>query len=349
MTDGIFKEDLDNILRRVAPLREKLRGKRIFLSGDAAFYDIWLAESFHHINREYALGATLTVLSGDPEALMEQCPHFKDFPEVSFVRGDVRNFTFPDGHFDYVIHVEPEVNEQHAQEHPELLYPLMLERTRSVLDFTVSCKARKMLFIDSGAVYGVQPTELSVITEDFLAHPEFEGPKSSAYGRGALHAERLCLEYAAMYRFYVTTARCFAFIGPHLPTDPQCVPGGFIADCLAGRPLVISGDATALSSYIYGADLAVWLWTILVNGLNDRAYNVGSEQAASVVELAEEVNRCCGGGSDIQVLQPVLPGIPPARYIPCTGRARKELQLTLDFPLREALEKSVKWHLAGKH
>ena len=349
MADGIFREDLDNILQRVAPLQEKLRGKRIFLSGDAAFFDIWLAESFIHINREYALGATLTVLSCAPEVLIGQNPHFKDFPEVSFVQGDVRNFTFPDGHFDYVIHVEPEVNEQHEHEHPEQLYPLILERTRSVLDFAVACGARKMLFIDSGSVYGVQPTELAVISEEFLAHPEFEGPKSSAYGRGALHAERLCLEYAAMYRFYVTTARCFAFIGPYLSMSTHCAAGGFIADCLEKRPLVISGDATLLSSYIYGADLTVWLWTILVNGLNDRAYNVGSEEAVSVAELAEEFNRCCGNRSAVQVLQPVLPGIPPARYVPCTGRARKELKLTIDFPLRQALEKTVKWHLAKNH
>jgi len=344
MNKEIPREDLADILQRLTPLQDKLRGKRIFLSGGTGFFGKWLLESFVLINRQYALGATLTVLSRNPEKFLSEYPKFREFQEIYFVQGDIRNFTFPAGHFDYVIHAATEVNLKMDQERPEEMYSVILEGTRRILDFTATSDAGKMLFISSGAVYGAQPPELENISEDFMNSSDFEGP-DSAYGRGKLHSERLCLEYAAMDRFYITIARCFAFAGPYQPLDTHLALSNFINDCLEKRPIIIKGDGTSLRSYMYAADLAVWLWTILVKGLNDRAYNVGSEQAISIAGLAEEINRCFGNRSEIQILQPPLENVLPARYVPSTGRARKELNLTMNFPLSQTLEKTIRWHL----
>ncbi|MFA6104533.1 MAG: NAD-dependent epimerase/dehydratase family protein [Victivallaceae bacterium] len=344
MNKDIPREDLADILRRLAPLQNKLCGKRIFLTGGTGFFGKWLLESFVLINRQYGLGATLTILSRNPEKFLSEYPKFREFREISFIQGDIRNFAFPAGHFDYVINAATEASAKLDLERPEEMYSVILEGTRRILDFTATSGARKMLFISSGAVYGTQPPELADISEDFMNTPGFEGPES-AYGRGKLHAERLCLEYAAMDRFYITIARGFAFAGPYLPLDTHFAVGNFIRDCLAGRPVIIKGDGTPLRSYMYAADLAVWLWTILVKGLNDRAYNVGSEQAVSIAGLAEEVNRCFGNRSEIQILQPPVEGALPARYVPNTGRARKELNLTMDYALSQTLERTIRWHL----
>lgn len=344
MNKDILREDLADILQRLTPLQDKLRGKRIFIYYDTTFFGKWLLESFVLINRQYALGATLTALSRNPENFLSEYPKIREFNEISFVQGDIRNFTFPAGHFDYVIHAATEASAKLDQEHPEEMYSVILEGTRRILDFTATSGAGKMLFISSGAVYGTQPPELANISEDFINTPGFEGPES-AYGRGKLHAERLCLEYAAMYRFYITIARCFAFAGPYLPLDTHFAIGNFINDCLAGRPIIIKGDGTPLRSYMYAADLAVWLWTILVNGLNDRAYNVGSEEAISIAELAAAVNGCFGNRSAIQIFQSPPENALPARYVPSTGRARKELNLTMNFTLNQTLAQTINWHL----
>jgi dTDP-glucose 4,6-dehydratase len=344
MNKEIPREDLTNILRRLAPLQDKLRGKRIFLSGGTGFFGKWLLESFVLINRQHELGAMLTVLSRNPEKFLSEYPKFREFREISFIPGDIRNFAFPAGRFDYVIHAATEASAKLDQERPEEMYSVILEGTRRILDFTATSGARKMLFISSGAVYGTQPPELANISEDFMNTPGFEGPES-AYGRGKLHAERLCLEYAAMDRFYITIARCFAFAGPHLPLDAHFAIGNFIRDCLEKRPIIIKGNGAAFRSYMYAADLAAWLWTILVKGLNDRAYNVGSEQAISIAGLAAEVNRCFENRNEIQILQPPLENVLPSRYVPNTGRARKELNLTMDFTFSQALEKTIGWHL----
>ena len=197
---------------------------------------------------------------------------------------------------------------------------VIVDGTRQVLN--VDCD--KMLYVSSGAVYGAAPPE--------FVHEDYCGTPVNVYGCGKQAAEQLCLASGRA----VTMARCFAFVGPHLPLDAHFAIGNFINDCLHNRPIIIKGDGTPRRSYLYAADLAVWLLKILVDGKKGRAYNVGSDQSYSIREVAELVKAVCGNSQPVEILTPPGDRKGPA-YIPDIGRARQELGLTINVPLADAV------------
>src|SRR5262249_20977994 len=136
--------------------------------------------------------------------------------------------------------------------------------------------------------YGPQPPALSHVSEEYTGGPDVTDPHW-VYGEGKRLAEMIGVLYSRRYSVECTIARPFAFVGPYLPLDRHLAIGNFLAACLAGRSVQIRGDGTPLRSYLYAADLAIWLWTILVRGQSGRAYNVGSEDAISIADLAVTV------------------------------------------------------------
>jgi nucleoside-diphosphate-sugar epimerase len=165
----------------------------------------------------------------------------------------------------------------------------------------------------------------------------------SIYGEGKRAAELLCA-LAAQTGLEAKIARCFAFVGPHLPLDSHFAAGNFLSDVLHGRSISIASDGTSLRSYLYASDLAIWLWTILFQAASLRAYNVGSEHAVSIAELAHAAASLADPALNVSVAQAATPGKAPAQYVPSTARAQQELALCERVPLAEALRRTLDWH-----
>jgi dTDP-glucose 4,6-dehydratase len=336
--------DLDGILARTPRLWDDLRGARVFLTGGTGFFGIWLLESLLHADRELGLGAKAVVLTRDEAAFRARCPRLAADRRLDFLRGDVRTFEFPPGGFTHVIHAATETDVRLNQERPELVRDVIVSGTRRTLEFSEQCGSKKFLLVSSGAVYGRQRPDVARVSEN---DPGFAAPLEppSAYAEGKRAAERLCAE-AAGRGLDATGARCFAFVGPHLPLDAHFAVGNFLRDALRGGPIEVRGDGTAVRSYLYAADLAAWLWAILLKGRSGRAYNVGSERGISIADLARFVAETVAPGAEVRIAREPESGSLPERYVPNTARARAELGLGESVSLEDALSRTAAWERA---
>jgi nucleoside-diphosphate-sugar epimerase len=327
-----LERDIDHILEHTEGLWHELRGASIFVTGGTGFFGRWMVESFCAANRQFDLGARLTVLSRHPQQPQDS---------VSFCSGDVRTFDFPGGDFSHVIHLATPASAALNNSRPFEMQEICVDGTKRVLEFVRQRGVQGLLLASSGAIYGRQPSDLEKIPEDYPGGPDPLDPKS-AYAEGKRMAEWMCCAASIADGFEVKIARGFAFLGPYLPMDAHFAAGNFIADALAGRPIVVQGDGTGVRSYLYAADLAVWLWTILMRGETRRAYNVGSDKEINIAKLAALIAEIVP--TSIEVRGTSVLGQRPERYVPSTTRARTELHLDEHIDLSESIRRTVALH-----
>ena len=322
--------------------------QRIFITGGTGFFGKSILD-YRMRHPEFLRDAEITILSRHPDAFVAVNPKLAQQPGVGFVAGDVRTFSStnftnytnscaptnscnscnswtksPAPHFDTIIHAATAAVTTLSDDE---MYSTIVDGTRNVLAFAQACGAKRLLFTSSGAVYGPQTTS---VAEDAPTDP------TTAYGRGKLAAERLCIASGIP----TLIARCFAFAGPYLNRRIHFAIGNFIQDCLDNKPIVIKGDGTPLRSYLYADDLVEWLFTILDRGEPGRPYNVGSPHGLSIRELAQTVRSALGATNNIQVLGTPT-GAPPSVYVPDTHRTMAELGLKVRVSLPEAIRLSA--------
>jgi dTDP-glucose 4,6-dehydratase len=290
-------------------------------------------ESLIYANQQLNLNVHITVLTRNVILFSKKYPHLVNHSCVSFCEGDIKNFEFPSNNYSYIIHAAADMSgDLHS------LYTSIDIGTKHLLKFAVYCGVKSFLLISSGAVYEKKISQKSLFDEkDKLNFNE-----EISYSRAKVNAENYAISYAKNHNFPVKIARCFAFVGPYL-TNQNFAIQNFIYSGLQGKSIVINGDGTSCRSYLYAADLMIWLWTILIKGENVRPYNVGSNAVISIYELANYVANSFNPPANIIIKNEIKNNAYSKMYVPNTNRAQNELLLRERIQLRSAIDFTKLW------
>jgi nucleoside-diphosphate-sugar epimerase len=339
--NGFDIGDIDEAVAHAAAALDELAGASLFITGGTGFFGQWLLVVLARANAIRSLGITATVLTRDAAGFRARCPELGAQPFLRLEEGDVRSFAFPGGRFTHLIHAAADTGAEADRDRAQLV-DTILAGTRHTLDFAVSAAIRRILIVSSGAIYGSQPADLANLPEDFPgAEPVRESP--STYGQAKHLAEQRAIRQGEDSGIPVVIARAFAFVGPGLSLDGHFAIGNFIRDALAGNAITVKSDGSPLRSYLYAGDLAAWLLRLLVSGRAGRAYNVGSDQAVSIAELAGLVAGILSTALGVRIEAKPAQGEARSRYIPSIQRARAELGLDAWTRLDEAIRRTARW------
>jgi dTDP-glucose 4,6-dehydratase len=342
-TPRLPAQDLDHVLSRTDGLWDDLRDASIFITGGTGFVGTWLLESLLWADDRLNLGVRVVALTRDPVHFRARSPHLVGHPAIRLQAGDITTFDFPEGTFHFVIHAASGGSFLPDAGRPLAVFPADVDGTMRVLEFARTHGVRRFLFTSSGAVYGKQPPEMTCLPEEYAGAPPPADP-ASGYGQAKRVSEFMSMMYGRVFGFDALIARLFAFVGPLLPLHLNYAIGNFIRDALRGGPVRIQGDGTPYRSYLYAADLAIWLWTILLRGKPAHPCNVGSEHDLTIAQLARTVVDVVAPGTQIEIAgHPVL-GAPPRRYVPSTIRAQEELGLQSWISLEEGIRRMSAWY-----
>jgi dTDP-glucose 4,6-dehydratase len=104
------------------------------------------------------------------------------------------------------------------------------------------------------------------------------------------------------------------------------------------RPIAVKANHQVYRSYMYADDLVEWLMTIAEkSSTNCPVYNVGSDQAILVSDLAMELSKSFQVPAEV----PLISENKIDRYIPSIKKAKDNLGLYLKFDIHGSIEKTI--------
>jgi dTDP-glucose 4,6-dehydratase len=318
-------------LQRLLAAFDQLDGSRILLTGGSGFVGKWMLQTAKIVQENSATKIEIVVPTRRLAADHVQTAIAINCPNVSWVVGDFLGDHLDLGQIDMIIHTATPASARLNAENPAEMLRINVDAMESVLRY--ASENKPLLFTSSGAVYGAQPQSVSHIAEGNV-EPNPPSEQLNAYAQGKQIAERMCREARSSGQCSPIIARLFAFGGEYLPRDTHFAIGNFIQNALDRQPIAIQGDGRARRSYLYGADMATWLWSALAydGDKNATAFHIGSEHSVSILELAQAVATVSGEllnyVPEITVAKTIDPSEPIHQYVPANSGTRKSLQVS---------------------
>lgn len=343
--------DLHHVLDHTHDWWSPLRGEAVLLTGGTGTVGRWLLESFLHVNRALDLQAQAVVMTRSPEQFTARLPQLATHPAVHLVQGDVRHFDPADlaaasggsGRIPFVIHAATASHSRFANGASFRVLDTLYTGTRRVLEWAVSQSATRVLLVSSSGVYQTPPDQMLPIAESFAGAPDCQSG-ANALAEGKRVMELLGTVFREQHGLDCKTARCFPCLGPGVPLQSGEAAGNYLHAALTGAAVLLPEDASQRGSYLYVADLAVWLWTMLLRESASPVFNVGSDEACTLRTLAERVVGL--GTAPVPLVETGAAAADAAASnpVPNVGRARQELGLAVHVDLETSLRRTFRYY-----
>ncbi len=198
--------------------------------------------------------------------------------------------------------------------------------------------------VSTDEVYG------SLGSDGFFLEETAYDPRSP-YSASKASSDHLVRAYHHTYALAVTLSNCSNNYGPY--QFPEKLIPLMILNMLEGRTLPVYGNGENIRDWLYVADHASAIWTILRSAEPGSTYNVGGENEWKNLRLVEEL---CGivarhTGAAPERYRSLLrfvadrPGH-DRRYAVSCARIRKELGWAPRVTFEEGLDSTVAWYLS---
>ncbi len=286
---------------------------------------------------------SLTIVGRNTSLLEEEYYSKKLSFNLNFIKADILNdLTFmKDKNFTHVIHaaadstkVENLIDSERSDQ--------IINGTKNILNFIKEeYPAAKVLYISSGAIYGKMPKTQNKFSEDFQYEYSSLDHKN-IYASSKRAAENLCFEYFNKYGLKISIARCFAFSGECLPKDVHFAIGNFAKNVIESNTIKIRGSGKSVRSYLDQNDLVEWLLTILSKDSFDLSvYNIGSDRAISIKELAELFSKVSDKNIKVQIINSNDLINKDSVYVPDCSKIKLTLGVSEKIILEESISKMI--------
>ncbi|MCM1144041.1 MAG: NAD(P)-dependent oxidoreductase [Blautia sp.] len=292
---------------------EKLNGSNILVTGATGLIGATLIRGLMAYNE--ISGGTIYV-SAFVRNTKKAETIFKDYLTkgwMNLIIGDIMQEIYTAGPVDYIIHGASETSSRAFVDQPVETILTTVEGSKNVLELARQKQVKGMVYLSSMETYGT-PNDGTVLTEDKMGYLNPLAVRSS-YSESKRMAENLCAAYVSEYNIPVKIIRLTQTFGPGISADDERVFAEFARCAMQGKDICLQTEGKTKRMYLYTADAATAILTILTRGKSGEAYNAANAATfCSIREMADMVAEKFGEGKCRVKI--TIPDRPNASYNP---------------------------------
>lgn len=336
----IIREDCAEAIEQSVAKLDKLKNRKMYITGGTGFIGTWLAEVVAYLNDNHNFNTGLVLVARDTESFKEKAPHLALREDIQLISSDVKNISAIPEDVTYIVHAAATPDNRQHMSDPLSVMESITKGTGALLDSAEKLSGvRKILNISSGQIYGRQYGKGEKISENYVGALDCNAI-TSVYPEAKRYAETLCCAHWSLCKIPVVIARPFAFVGPYQNLDKPWAINNFIRDALMNNTIRIIGNGQPVRSYMYPSDMAYWLLRILIDGNPGVAYNVGSPDGITLKELAEKIKYYSNTKSEIIIKNM---NDDKSIFVPDDTLCRESFGLDIKVDIDETIKKSIRW------
>jgi UDP-glucose 4-epimerase len=323
-------------------------GLTSLVTGGAGFIGSHLVEAL------LGLGRRVLVLDDLSTGRREGIAHLLHHRHLRFVHGSAMNEECLRPlleQADEIYHLAAVVGVRLVMEEPQRTVTTNLRPVELLLDYLAE-HPKPLLLASTSEVYGKNPKMPLSEDDDLILGP-------TTRSRWAYAGSKALDEYLALAQYQrtglpVVIGRFFNVVGPGQIGSYGMVLPRFIDQALAGGPLEVHGDGSQVRCFAHVADVVPAILALMANPrARGKVFNIGTDEAVSIRELAERVVARLGPGLAIKYL-PYHDVYPPGfedivRRIPDLGRIRSTIGYEPRYDLDDILDDVIRWRIPNGH
>lgn len=293
------QEDLKQLIAQRLPWDE-LKGTTILITGATGMLASYVGFTLLSLNKQLGLNIRPVFLARNKEKLVQV---YGD--ALASVDCLIQDVCEPIEYFekiDFIFHAAGAASPYYILNDPVGIIKANVQGTQQVLELARNSQTKKVLFTSTREVYGHVANKTSIAETD-MGVLDTLNPRN-CYPESKRLAEALLTAYHMQYNINFNILRIAHTYGPgmQLKGDGR-VMSDFINDALSNRDININSDGTAVRSFCYITDAVSAIFSVMLHGELNGAYNVANEaEPVTLLELAHLIQEIATKGKGVNIL-----------------------------------------------
>ncbi|PQJ09477.1 UDP-glucuronate decarboxylase [Flavipsychrobacter stenotrophus] len=281
--NAIIKEDIDLIISQFQKW-DKFAGKTVLISGANGFLPAYLVETFMALADSF--NTKVIAIVRNKQKAETRFAHLLSSPNLKIVVQDVSESFEIEDKVDFIIHAASQASPKYYGIDPVGTLSANVLGTINLMKIAVKNNVDSFLYFSSGEVYGEVREDQIPIKEDTFGYLNCANVRA-CYGESKRMGENICVSYHHQYGVKAKIIRPFHTYGPGMALNDGRVFADLVSNIVNRQDIVLHSDGSAIRPFCYLRDATLGFLTVLVDGVDGQAYNVGNPgEEHSILELS---------------------------------------------------------------